>query len=144
MEHKNAEDYALLAMAQIFSMRFKSIKSHFIAKSIEENLEKAEAIASENLRVWFVKGSKAHFLPKEFGGNEKAEEYLQKALTLENQSTENTYLPTWGREEAHEALLRFYIKNKHWEKAKPQFKKANEAYPKNMIIQRLGSNLRGK
>ncbi len=141
MENKNEEDYALLAMAQIFSVQFKGLNTLFIGNSINENLEKAESINAENLRVWLAKGQRDCFLPKEYGGGDKAEEYLLKALDLNPQPNENAYLPSWGLAETHETLIRFYIRNENWEKAKDSYEIAIKNFPKNARIKMLGGKL---
>ena len=144
MENKNEEDYALLAMAQIFSVQFKGLNTLFIGNSINDNLEKAESINAENLRVWLAMGQRDCFLPKEYGGGNNAEEYLLKALDINPQPNENTYLPSWGLEETHETLIRLYIRSENWEKAKNRYEIAIKNFPKNARIKVLGGKLAGK
>lgn len=144
MKNKNAEDYALLAMAQGFSMQFKGMKAMFISRSVAKNLEKAQNIDPENIRVWYVSGSNDFYTPDQYGGGKKVEEYILKAFEMKDQKVENPYLPSWGREEAHEILLQHYMKQEDWEKAKAHFKVAFEAYPKNYRITMMGGKLVGK
>ena len=69
---------------------------------------------------------------------------LFERADMKDQKVTNPYLPSWGREEAHETLLAFYIKTENWEKAKAHFQIANEAYPNNYRINQMAAKLVGK
>ncbi|MFO7827406.1 MAG: hypothetical protein R6V23_02185 [Bacteroidales bacterium] len=141
MENKNSEDYALLAMLQGFGIQFKGMKAMFISKDIKENAKKAIAIDSTNLRAYYVYASNDFHTPKKYGGGTEAEEYLLKALSLPEQKVENKYLPSWGKEESYEMLIKLYIRSEKWDLAKKYFKEGIEKYPDSYTINQLDSKL---
>ena len=82
--------------------------------------------------------------PKKYGGGKETEEYLLKAISLPIQKVKNDYLPSWGKEEAFEMLIKFYIKNEKWDLAKKYYKKGIAAFPKSYTISQLATKLVGK
>jgi hypothetical protein len=141
---KNSEDYALLAMLQSFSIQFDNMKAMYISESIKNNANKAISLDSTNLRGWYVIGSNDFYTPEQYGGGKAAEKYLLKAISLPAQKIENTYLPSWGKEESYELLIKLYIKNEKWDLAKKYYQEGTIAYPKSYILKQLASKLTGK
>ena len=144
MKNKNSEDYALLAMLQGFSIQFKGMKAMFISRDIKKNLKKAIAIDSTNLRAYYVFASNDYHTPEKYGGGKKAEEYLLKAISLPAQKIKNDYLPSWGKEEAYEMLIKLYIKKEKWELAKKYYKEGIKKFPESYTISQLATQLIGK
>ena len=144
MKNKNSEDYALLAMLQGFGIQFKGMKAMFVSSDIKKNLKKAIAIDTTNLRAYYVYASNDFHTPKKYGGGKETEEYLLKAISLPVQKIINDYLPSWGKEEAFEMLIKFYIKNEKWDLAKKYYKKGIAAFPKSYTISQLATKLVGK
>lgn len=144
MKNKNSEDYALLAMLQGFDIQFKGMKAMFISNSIKKNIKKAIAIDSTNLRAYYVYASNDFHTPEKYGGGKEAEEYLLKAVSLSAQKIKNDYLPSWGKEESYEMLIKLYIKKEKWDLAKKYFQEGNKEYPESYTINQLASKLVGK
>ncbi len=144
IKSKNSEDYALLALLQSFSIQFKGISAPFIAQRVKKNARKAIAIDSSNLRAYFVYASNDFYTPSKYGGGKKAEEYLLKAISLKEQTIKNDFLPSWGKEEAYEMLIKLYIKKENWQKAKTYFQEGITVFPKSYAINQLASELVGK
>ena len=144
MKNKNSEDYALLAMLQGFGIQFKGMKAMFISGDIKKNLKKAIAIDSTNLRAYYVYASNDFHTPKKYGGGKETEEYLLKAISLPIQKVKNDYLPSWGKEEAFEMLIKFYIKNEKWDFAKKYYQEGIKEFPKSYTITQLATKLVGK
>ncbi|MEO0468938.1 MAG: hypothetical protein AAF206_04900 [Bacteroidota bacterium] len=142
---KNAEDYALLSLTQSFSIQFQStIKAVIMSSRVKSNGEKALAMDPKNLRAYFVLGSNDYYTPAKYGGGTKVETYLLKALEQADQAVENPYLPSWGRAEAYEMLIKFYIKKEKWSDAKTHYQDALQHFPDNYQLSKLGSKLVGK
>ncbi len=141
MQNKNSEDYALLAMLQGFGIQFKGMKAMFIAGSIEENVQKAMKIDPENIRGYYVYGSNDFHKPARYGGGKKAEQYLLKAISLPAQKVKNPRLPSWGKEDAYELLIRLYIKQKKMDLAKKYFQEGMKMFPKSYMIKKFASQL---
>ena len=144
MKNKNSEDYALLAMLQGFDIQFKGMKAMFISNSIKKNIKKAITIDSTNLRAYYVYASNDFHTPEKYGGGKEAEEYLLKAVSLSTQKIKNDYLPSWGKEESYEMLIKLYIKKERWNLAKKYFQEGSKEYPESYTINQLASKLVGK
>ena len=144
MKKKNSEDYALLAMLQGFGIQFKGIRAMFIAGDIKENAKQASAIDSTNIRAYFVYASNDFHTPERYGGGMEVEKYLLKALSLPAQKTKNVYLPSWGKEESYEMIIKLYIKKEKWELAKKYFQEGIKEFPESYTINLLTSKLVGK
>ena len=144
IKEKNAEDYALLALLQNFSIQFKGMKAMFISRTIRKNIDAAIRIDAENLRAYYVAGSNDYYTPEKYGGGKKAEEYLKKAIALPAQKIPNPYLPSWGKEEAYQMLIQMYIKKENYEAAKTHFQEATQLFPDSYMLNQLASKLVGK
>lgn len=145
LEAKNSEDYALLAMVKSFGIQFQApMKAPITSGKVKKYAEKALAIDQNNLRAYYVLASNDYYTPEQYGGMKKAEKYLKKAISLPEQAIPNPYLPSWGKEDAYEMLIKFYIKKENWEGAKQTFQQANQKYPANYRINQLATKLVGK
>lgn len=144
MKNKNSEDYALLAMLQGFGIQFKGMKAMFISRDIKKNAKQAIAIDSTNLRAYYVYASNDFYTPEKYGGGKEAEKYLLKAIALPAQTVKNAYLPSWGKEEAFEMLIKLYIKAEKWDLAKQYFQQGMEEFPDSYTINQLAATLVGK
>ena len=144
IKNKNSEDYALLALLQSFSIQFRTGDAMLISQEINKDIENALAIDSSNLRANYVFASNNFYTPKKYGGGKLVEKYLLKAISLPTQKTPNQYLPSWGKEESYEMLIKYYIQNKKWDLAKQYYEKGIKECPKSYIINQLASQLVGK
>lgn len=143
IKNKTSEDYALLSLAQGFSIQFKNMVTMiFLSKQIHKNGELAIEKDSKNLRGYYALASNDFYTPKQFGGGKKVEKYLQKAISLPVQKIHNIYLPSWGKKEAYELLVRWYIGKKDFEKAQKYHKEAIEKYPHSYLLQQVTSKLK--
>jgi len=144
MVHKNSEDYALLAMLEGFSIQFKGMKAMFIGPRAQKNVKTSIAIDSTNLRAYYVYASNDFYTPEKYGGGKEAETYLLKAISLPVQNIKNNYLPSWGKEEAYELLIKLYIKQEKWELAKKYFQQGIKEFPESYTLNQLAAKLVGK
>lgn len=144
LDNKNSEDYALLSLLQGFSIQFKGMRAMFIASSVKKNAKKAIALDGANPRGYFVYGNSDFYTPEKYGGGKEVETYLLKAIALPSQAVENSYLPSWGVEEAYELLVRWYIKKEDWTAAKQYYQQGIEAYPDSYQLNQLAGKLVGK
>jgi len=141
MKNKNSEDYALLALAESFSIQFKGFKAMFISGSIKKNGKRAIAMEPKNLRAYYVLASNDFYTPEKYGGGEKAESLLLKALELPDQLNPNPYLPSWGKAESYELLVKHYLKTDDTTKAKSYCKEGLELFPNNYGLGKLAIEL---
>ncbi|GGZ29642.1 hypothetical protein GCM10007049_23600 [Echinicola pacifica] len=141
LERRNSEDNALLAMMQGFSIQFKSLKVIFLAMDIKSNLKQALEQDSTNQRAYYVYASNDYYTPEKYGGGKSAEQYLLKAISLADQTSEKPYLPSWGKEESYELLIKLYIKAEKYDLAKKYYKEGLANYPDSYFISQLSSKL---
>lgn len=141
MNDKNSEDYALLALAESFSIQFKGFRAMFISSSIKKNGKRAMAMEPKNLRAYYVLGSNDFYTPEKYGGGEEAESLLLKAIALPEQLKENPYLPSWGKAESYELLVKHYLKTDERAKAKSYCKEGLELFPNNYGLGKLAIEL---
>lgn len=127
---KNAEEYALLAYLQGVSIRFATgMEAGIIARKSTNNAQQATQIDPKNTRAWYVLGMLDYYTPKQFGGQQKCEALLEKALAQPTSKTNNPYEPTWGRKEAYNLLLEYLVTTGNKEKAKTIYQKAKTEFP---------------
>lgn len=135
-EKLTTEDYALLAYMQSQKLRYSTgMESGVLASKSRKNALMSVKIDADNLRGWYVLAVIDYYTPKMFGGKEKCEEYLLKAICLPPQSIDNKYLPSWGKVESYSLLLNFYLDMNDSSKFKQYFNKAIEEFPNEPIIQ---------
>ena len=144
MKNRNSEDYALLSLLQGFSIQFSGMEAVFISIQVKKNAKTAIAMDSTNLRGYYVYASNDFYTPEKYGGGKQAEKYLLKAISLPAQKIKNVYLPSWGKEESYEMLIKLYIRQGKWNLAKKYFQKAINEYPDSYNIKQLASELVGK
>lgn len=109
IEGKNAEELALQAYIEGFVIPFtEGVESARAAQAATDHVNEAYALNPENMRVQYVMGSMDYYTPAEYGGGEKAEHFLTKAIALPEQATNSGYLPSWGKAGAYELLVRHY------------------------------------
>jgi len=96
---------------------------------------------STNVRAYFVYGSNDFYTPEQYGGGKEAEKYLLKAISMPTQKEKNNILPSWGKEEAYEILIRLYIKKENWDLAEKYFHEGIEEFPDSYSINQLKPKL---
>ncbi len=145
MKNKTSEDYALLSICQGFAIQFKNMFTMMsLSGKIYENAQTAISKDAENLRGYYSYGSNDFYRPEKFGGGKEVEKYLQKAISLPAQKVKNPYMPTWGKQESYELLIKWYIRKNNSEKAKFYLKEASEKFPNNWQIKQLETKITGK
>ncbi len=142
LSSKNSEHYALLGLMTSFSIQFApGFQAPFIARKVTAYNEKAIQSDSTNLRAWFVSGSSDYYTPEKYGGGQKAEMLLKKAIALPDQSLINPYLPSWGRSQAYELLIRLYLRQNKTEMALTIYKQAHALFPDDYMINKLAGEI---
>ncbi|MEM6687031.1 MAG: hypothetical protein AAF617_14715, partial [Bacteroidota bacterium] len=141
LDNKTSEDYALLALIQSFGIQFKGMKAMFISSRIKKNAKKAISMEPKNLRAHYVFASNDFYTPEKYGGGKNAEKFLLKAIALPDQKVKNPFLPSWGKEQAYEMLIKLYIKKKDLANAKKHFKAGIDLYPESYNLKQLAAKL---
>ena len=115
----------------------------FLGPEAQKYATQAISLDSANLRAYYVYASNDFYTPEAFGGGQEAEKYLLKALSLPTQKIANEYLPSWGKEEAYELLIKLYIKQEKWGLAKKFFHQGLAEFPESYPINQLAPKLIG-
>lgn len=139
---QSSESYALLGTMQNFSIQFVSpSKAATVAEEATSNFQQSIKLDPKNLRAYLGLGMQDYYTPTEFGGGTKVVEYLDKAISLPNQSIVNPTMPSWGKNEAYHILVSYYIKQKNSTKAKQIYKEAITKYPYDYRLLSLSKEL---
>jgi hypothetical protein len=145
IKNKNSETYALIAFIQSFSIQLSGGMSVAgVAAKVKRNAETAIQLDSANIRAWYVLASNDYYTPPAFGGGKKCEEYLLKAISLDEQPISNPYLPSWGKSDAYSLLIAHYIDKENYTKAKEYIAIALSLYPDNYMINQYVEILKDK
>lgn len=135
---KNSEELALQAFIRSFSIQFASgFGAARVSKKAGNEAEAALKLDPENLRANYVLGSLDFYTPAQYGGGKKAEGYLIKAISLPASKLKNPYLPTWGKDQAYELLIRHYQKAEQTADAERLLKEALAQFPNNYMLNSL-------
>lgn len=144
IQTKNSEEYALLSMLQGFSIQFKWTEARSIADEAKNNALKAIELDSTNLRAHYVYASNNYYSLGKSNSTKEVEKHLQKAITLPAQKVANNRLPSWGKEESFEVLVKLYIEKEEWELAKKYYQEGITEFPNSYTINQLAEKLVGK
>ncbi len=130
-KNKNSEDYALLVIMQNFSMQFitNMMELSVLSGKVNENIEKAIKTGPNNLRAYYTAAANDFHTPEQYGGGTKAEGYLLKAIALDEQTSDNDSLPTWGKEQAYQMLVVLLVKKGDTGLAKKYLDEGIKLYP---------------
>ena len=145
VKNKNSESLALMAYLQSFSIQYLGGPSAaLMANKVKRNAQLALQSDSTNLREWYVLASNDYYTPVAFGGGKRCEKYLLKAVSLNEQTIPNTYMPSWGKAEAYSLLINYYYNKEDYKKAKEILLQALTSYPTNYMINQYVEKLKNR
>lgn len=87
-------------------------------------------------------GSHDFYTPEMYGGGKEAEKMLLKAISLCSQKINNPYLPSWGKQNAYELLVRWYIRKEEWTLAQKYYEEGILQFPESYLIKSLKGKLK--
>jgi tetratricopeptide (TPR) repeat protein len=130
-----AETFALLSSVIGQQIGSNPLRGMTMGPRSNSAMEDAVASAPDNPRVWLLRGIGARFTPRLFGGgNERAEEYLRRAIALFEHDQVKPPAPAWGRDEAWVWLGQIFEENKQWEPARRAYEQALQYEPRNSWV----------
>lgn len=139
---KDSEVYALLGMMQGYKIQFMRGSSVIeLSRKATENAHKAIKLNKKNIRAWYVLGMNAFYTPKAFRSGKKVKNSLTKAVSLQKINKNNPYLPTWGKKQAYNLLIKYYIQKKRFSDAKKVLQKALRNFPNGYRLKRYEETL---
>ena len=116
IKNETSEDHALLGYLLGYSTAFDPASAPRLSGKADKEYQAALEKNSQNMRAYLGMGESDFFKPASFGGGQKVEEYLLKALSLPEQTVENG--PSWGKNAAYVTLATFYQREGQIDKAK--------------------------
>jgi tetratricopeptide (TPR) repeat protein len=138
---RSSEYYALLAYLQSYAIQFRfGLGASLAASRVKRNANEALKLDPRNPRAYYVLGSTDFYTPTRYGGGTTAEGYLLKVLSLPEQAVKNALAPSWGKENAYELLVRFYLRQKQPARARAYYQKARQLYPNSYALKTLAKN----
>jgi tetratricopeptide (TPR) repeat protein len=111
-------------------------------------MERAVELGAGNPRVWLTRGTNALYTPAMWGGGQdKAQQYLQKAVDLFRTDSARGPLPTWGRAEAYAWLGMVLLRKREYAQARTAYNEALRIEPgygwvRNVLLPRLDREAR--
>lgn len=132
IDQKDSEVYALLASATSFYFQFIPRQEFMVYfKKVSDYLGKTLETGPNNLRAYYVNATYDFYTPKEYGGGQKTEALLLKAIKLMPKINESPFAPTWGLDLSFDLLINYYVSNENKEKAEEFLTVAQKKFPDN-------------
>ncbi|MEN0004365.1 MAG: hypothetical protein AAF798_09485 [Bacteroidota bacterium] len=140
-EELDAEAHVILGSAYSYSIGFDRGKAIILSSKANKHYQKALKADPENLRAHLALAKSDYYTPKQYGGGQKVEKHLLKALSLPEKRSEEENAPTWGREEVYYFLVQYYEREDRLDDAKLYAKQGLKQYPEHQGLQRLIAGL---
>lgn len=135
VKEKDSEDHALLGYILGYSISFDPESAMQLSSQAARQYRTALKKNENNLRAYLGMGESDFHKPEQYGGGEKVEEYLQKAISLPAQTKDNG--PSWGKNSAYYTLAKFYQREGEIDKAKMYCMKGLNEFPKDYQLNQL-------
>lgn len=138
---KSADDYALLALLKGLSFYFAQPGNEMnVYVEIEHLITSGVGLDKNNVRLQYVQAVLDFHTPKEYGGGSKTERFLLNAIEWPETNADNPQRPTWGKEEAYDLLIQYYLREDKKDKAKKYFDEGKFSFPTSYgILRHRGS-----
>lgn len=142
IKDKTSEEHALLGQILGYSITFSPASAIWISSKAADQYEASLKKDENNPRAYIGMGQSDYYKPVMFGGGDKVEEYLMKALSLSAQTKENG--PSWGRNTAYYILASYYKREDQLDQAKMYCMKGLNEFPKDFQLNQLKQSLTAK
>jgi hypothetical protein len=139
LQNKSSEDLALLGYMTSFSISLDPSAAMRLSAKANKYYEEALKKDNRNLRVYLGLGEADFYKPVQYGGGQKVEEYLMKAISLPDQSSSNG--PAWGKNSAYHTLASYYLREGNKDKAKLFCMQGLGRFPKDYRLNQLKQSL---
>ncbi len=133
-----AETHALRSSVIGQSIGSNPLRGMTLGPKSNSAMDRAVELGPNNPRVWLMRGISAMFTPGMFGGgDDKAEEFLTKAVTLFATDKPAPPAPSWGYAEAHIWLGQLRQKQGRIADARKAYTTALEIQPDNQWVRNV-------
>ena len=134
-DDKNSEGHALLGYILGYSISLDPSAAGRLSAKAASEYKEALKKNENNMRAYLGMGESDFYKPAAFGGGEKVEEYLLKAISLDEQTFEDG--PSWGENRAFYLLSSFYQREGQTDKAKLYCMQGLNKYPDDQRLNQL-------
>lgn len=126
---RDSEAYALHAMAAGLNLQFVPRQEIMIAIGhVNASLGQALALDPDNVRGLYANALSDWNTPPEFGGRQRAEAYLRRAVAAPEEAS-RPLAPTWGHDLAHALLVEILLDTDRADEAQAVFETARARFP---------------
>lgn len=134
-DDKDSEDHALLGYILGYSISLDPSAAARLSTKAASEYKEALTKNENNPRAYLGMGESDFYKPAAFGGGQKVEEYLLKAISLDDQTVEDG--PSWGKSQAFYLLASFYKREGQIDKAKFYCMQGLNKYPQDSQLNQL-------
>lgn len=138
IETPDPEVHALIGLAGGLNFQFVARKDIMEAISKTNKHLKKAIDQNGSLRGYYANAMSDWYTAEQYGGKQKAEDYLRKALSLPN-DTGGLLGPSWGRAETMALLIQILQEKGKTSEATTLLAKAKDQYPGHIAITRLSN-----
>ncbi len=135
IKDKSSEEHALLGYCLGYSISFEPNSAVRLSTKAVAQYNAALKKNKNNLRAYLGLGESDFHKPTAYGGGEKVEEYLLKAISLPDQIVDNG--PSWGKNMAYYTLASFYLREGKTDEARMYCMQGLEKYPHDHQLNQL-------
>jgi tetratricopeptide (TPR) repeat protein len=126
---RDSEAFALHAMAAGLNLQFVPRQEIMIAiGEVNGSLGQALALDPDNVRGLYANAISDWNTPTEFGGRQRAEAYLRRAVEAAQEDA-RPLAPTWGHDLAHALLVEILLETGRADEAQARFEAARARFP---------------
>lgn len=126
---RDGEAYALHAMAAGLNLQFVPRQEIMIAiGEVNASLGQALALDPDNVRGLYANALSDWNTPPEFGGRQRAEAYLRRAVAAPEEPS-RPLAPTWGHDLAHALLVEILLETDRADEAQAAYEAARVRFP---------------
>ncbi len=141
LQEPNSEELVLLATMLSLSINFQPQQAIVLSAEAAGLYEKAIRKNDQNLRAYLGAGRSDFYKPVQYGGGQKVETYLKKALTKPDASTKKEHAPIWGRDEVYYYLAGYYQRENRLDEARLYCIQGLKAFPDHPRLSALKAKL---
>lgn len=141
IKKKNTEDFALLASMTSLSISFDPGKATVLGSKVDNLLNQSLKLNDQNLRAYLIRGRSDFYVPVKYGGGTKVESNILKALSLKDKYSDEEMAPSWGRNQAYQLLVQYYMREERINDAKVYCKRGLKLYPEDYMLNQLNQKL---
>ncbi|MEO1655657.1 MAG: hypothetical protein AAFU64_19090, partial [Bacteroidota bacterium] len=129
IKKKTSEDYALMASLTSLSISFDPGKATILGSKADNMINQAIKLNDKNLRAYLVRGRSDYYVPVKYGGGTKVESNLLKAISLKDKYSEDPMAPSWGRNQAYQVMVQYFMREERLSEAKVYCKRGLKLFP---------------